>query len=137
MRRTLLVAGLAVAVAAPSIASARTYCEQRAHDRRVTGTVLGGVGGALVGGALGDTKGAVIGGLGGAVIGNQVARTKCYSPPPQASYHRSARYTRPAAAPGARGYDASYAAPRGCTYENQRYYNERGQVVYTPTKVCR
>jgi uncharacterized protein YcfJ len=135
MRRTLLVAGLAVAVAAPSIASARTYCEQRAHDRRVTGTVLGGVGGALVGGALGDTKGAVIGGLGGAVIGNQVARTKCYSPPPQASYHSRTRYSHPASA---RGYnDASYAAPHGCTYENQRYYDERGQVIYTPTKVCR
>jgi len=134
MRRTLMIASLAAAVAVPSIASARTYCEQRAHDRRVAGTVLGGVGGALVGGALGDTKGAVIGGVGGAVIGNQVARTKCYSPPRQASYHRSA--SRPAT-PAARDYDATYAAPRGCTYETRRYYDERGQVVYTPTKVCR
>lgn len=134
MRRTLMIAGLAAAMAAPSVAGARTYCEQRAHDRRVTGTVLGGIGGALVGGAIGDTRGAVIGGLGGAVVGNQVARTKCYSPP-QASYHSRTRSSR--SAPG-RGYnDASYAAPRGCTYENRRYYDERGQVVYTPTKVCR
>jgi uncharacterized protein YcfJ len=137
MRRTLMIAGLAAVVAAPSIASARTYCEQQAHDRRVTGTVLGGIGGALVGGALGDTKGAVIGGVGGAVIGNQVARTKCYSPPRQASYHAGARAGRTAPAAEVKGYDATYAAPRGCTYENQRYYDERGQVVYTPTKVCK
>ncbi|HKR88932.1 MAG TPA: glycine zipper 2TM domain-containing protein [Phenylobacterium sp.] len=137
MRRTLIVAGLVAVLGAPSIASARTYCEQRAHDRRVTGTVLGGVGGALIGGALGDTKGAVIGGVGGAVVGNQLARTKCYSPPRQASYHRSARYGRTTSAPAAKGYNASYAAPRGCAYETQRYYDERGQVVYTPTKVCR
>jgi len=70
------------------------------------------------------------------VIGNQVARTKCYSPPPQASYHRSAQ-ARPPVQPAARGYDGNYAASRGCTYETQRYYDERGQVVYTPTKVCR
>jgi uncharacterized protein YcfJ len=134
MRRTLLVVGLAAAVAAPSVAGARTYCEQRAHDRRVTGTVLGGLGGALVGGALGDTKGALIGGVGGAVIGNQVARTKCYSPPPRASRRHSSTARRAPSA--ARGYDASYAQPN-CTYENQRYYDERGRVVYTPTKVCR
>lgn len=136
MRRTLLVVGLAAAVAAPSVAGARTYCEQRAHDRRVTGTVLGGVGGALVGGALGHTKGALIGGVGGAVIGNQVARTKCYSPPPRASRRHSSTARR-APAPAARANDASYAASSNCTYQNQRYYDERGRVVYTPTKVCR
>lgn len=137
MRRTLMAAALVAAVAAPSVASARTYCEQRAHDRRVTGTVVGGLGGALVGGAIGDTKGAVIGGVGGAVIGNQLARTKCYSAPPQASYHRSARNSRSTAASAAKAYDANYAGGRGCTYESQRYYDERGRVVYTPAKVCR
>lgn len=132
MRRTLMAAGLAAVVALPSMASARTWCEQRAHDRRVTGTVLGGLGGALVGGAIGDTKGAVIGGLGGAVIGNQVARTKCYGAP-RARYHHSARYSRPAhsAAP------ETVAPASACSYENQRYYDARGQVVYTPVRVCR
>src|SRR5258708_36991966 len=56
MRRILMIAGLAAAVAAPSMlpsaASARSYCEQRAHDRRVTGTLLGAVGGGLLGNAV-------------------------------------------------------------------------------------
>lgn len=131
MRRTLAVAGLVAAMAVPSFAGARTYCEQRAHDRRVAGTLLGGVGGALVGGAIGDTKGAVIGGLGGAVVGNQVARTKCDRG--RVAYRtRHARRVRP------REYDAaSYAAPRGCSYENRRYYDERGQATYAPVRVCR
>ncbi|CAN7558260.1 glycine zipper domain-containing protein [Phenylobacterium sp. LjRoot225] len=126
MRRTWMAAGLVAALAAPSFASARDACQQRAHDRKVTGTVLGGVGGALVGGAIGDTKGAVIGGLGGAVVGNQLARTKCD--------RRVVYRTRSTHRASSRGDDA---APRGCTYENRRYYDERGQAIYAPVRVCR
>jgi hypothetical protein len=135
MRRTLMIAGLAALVAAPSLASAES-CQQRAHDRKVTGTVLGGVGGALIGGAIGHSgTGALLGGVGGAVVGNQVARTKCYDPP-RAYYHSRTRYSRRSAPP--RGYDnANYAAPGGCHYENRPYYDERGQMVYAPTQVCR
>ena len=134
MRRTLMVMGLAAAVATPSLASASSYCEQRAHDRRVTGTVLGGVGGALIGGAIGhSTTGALLGGVGGAVIGNQVARTSCDRP--YAAYHGRANYGR---RHEARYYDnAAYAAPGGCRYETRPYYDERGQLVYQPTQVCR
>jgi len=100
------------------------------HDRKVTGTLLGGAGGALIGGAIGDTKGAVIGGLGGAVVGNQVARTKC-------DRHVAYR-TRYVHRASPQGYDAARdAAPRGCTYENRRYYDERGQVTYAPVRICR
>ncbi|MES2724763.1 MAG: YMGG-like glycine zipper-containing protein, partial [Pseudomonadota bacterium] len=71
MRHLLLITGLVVAAAAaPSLASARSACDQRAHDRKVTGTVLGAVGGALIGNAVADGKGAIIGGVGGAVVGN-------------------------------------------------------------------
>jgi len=132
MRRTLMVAGLAAFMAAPSFASARDDCQQRAHDRKVTGTLLGAVGGALVGSAVSDTKGAVIGGVGGAVIGNNLARVKCDR---RVVYRTRTRYAHRAPQP----YygDASYGAPRGCTYENRRYYDERGQVIYAPVQVCR
>jgi hypothetical protein len=135
MRRTLMIAGLAALVAAPSLASAES-CQQRAHDRRVTGTVVGGVGGALIGQAIShDTAGTLLGGVGGAVVGNQVARTKCYDAP-RAYYHGRTRNSHGREAP--RGDDnASYAGGGGCRYENRPYYDERGQLVYAPTQVCR
>jgi uncharacterized protein YcfJ len=133
MRRTILVAGLVAAVAAPSFASARTVCQQRAHERKVVGTVLGAGVGALVGNAIShDTGGTLIGGVGGAVVGNQLARRKCYS------YRTSSRTRSYRSAP--RGYydNASYrgGAPR-CGYETRPYYNERGELIYAPTQVCR
>ena len=75
MTRTLLAAGLAAALAIPSLAapvsaSARTYCEQRAHDRRVGGTILGAVAGGLLGNDVshggGRTGGTLIGAGAGA-----------------------------------------------------------------------
>ena len=92
MRRILMIVGLAAAVAAPSLASAES-CQSRAHDRKVTGTVVGGVGGALIGNAIThDATGAVLGGVGGAVVGNQIARVKCNDRP--ASYYRQSDYRR-------------------------------------------
>ena len=129
MRRMLMVAGLSAAMAIPSYASARDACQQRAHDRKVAGTVIGGLGGALVGGAIADTKGAVIGGIGGAVVGNNVARVKC-------DRGRTAQRTRDVERSSSRG-DARSDAARGCSYENRRYYDERGNVVYAPVQVCR
>ena len=127
MRRTILVAGLVAAVAAPSLAGARTYCEQRAHDRRVTGTVVGAGVGALLGGAVShDAGGALIGGVGGAVVGNQLSRSKCVS-------YRSASRRAPAGY-----YGASYRGEAArCGYETRPYYNERGELIYAPTQVCR
>ena len=87
MRRTA-VAGLVAAVAVtsilPSAASAQSSCEQRAHDRRVAGTLLGAVGGGLLGNAVshggGRTGGTLIGAGVGAVVGHSLARTNCYHP---------------------------------------------------------
>jgi uncharacterized protein YcfJ len=88
MRSKLLIGLAAVAITAPSLASAHSYCEERAHHRRVVGTVAGAAGGALIGGMLGHGAAApLLGAAGGAVVGNQVARVKC---PPERSayYHR-------------------------------------------------
>ncbi len=133
MRRTMLIAGLVAAVAAPALttasaASARTYCDQRAHDRKVTGTVLGAVGGALIGNAISHRNGALIGGVGGAVVGNQLARSKCSGYAAGRHRPRPAAYARSEAAPAA--YDR-------CRYENRPFYDERGRLIDQPTRVCR
>jgi hypothetical protein len=77
MRKLIWVAGIAAAAFIPSIAAAQTTCEQQ-HDRRVAGTVIGGVAGALLGNAVthggGRVGGTIIGGVAGAAIGNQVAK---------------------------------------------------------------
>lgn len=125
MRRYLTIAGLAAALAVPAVAApikaeARTYCDQRAHDRKVTGTVLGALGGALVGNAVSHKNGAVIGGIGGAVVGNQLARTKCDTGQRSAArptYYRS--------------------ASARCHMESRPFYDERGRLFYDQVRVCR
>ncbi len=95
-RGVLLASAIALA-ALPSFASAQTRCEAQAHDKKVAGTVIGGVLGALAGNAIGRgggrTGGTIIGGVAGAAVGNNLARTHCpdgyaevqdpnYIPPP-------------------------------------------------------
>jgi uncharacterized protein YcfJ len=90
MRNKLWIVGLTTAaLVVPQLASARSYCEARAHHRKVVGTVAGAAGGALIGGALGHGTGALLGAAGGALVGNQVARTKCYNH--SAAYYRHHR----------------------------------------------
>jgi hypothetical protein len=134
MTRTALALGLAAALAVPTVAApfsaqARSACEQRAHDRRVGGTVLGAVAGGLLGNALshggGRTGGTLLGAGAGAVIGNNLARTSCDRP--RAYYRRPAR--------NAYATNSPRYAPR-CHYETRSYYDARGQLVYAPTQVC-
>lgn len=82
MRKLLLVAGLALVVGAPGIASASMRCEREAHDNRVAGTIIGGVAGGLIGSAAshGSAGGAAIGAVGGAVIGNRLADASTHCP---------------------------------------------------------
>jgi uncharacterized protein YcfJ len=104
MRNKLWIVGLTTAVlVAPQLASARSYCEERAHHGKVVGTVAGAAGGAVIGGLLGHGAAApLLGAAGGAVVGNQLARTKCYH------YHRSAYYERHHRYPHRYGYYAPY-----------------------------
>lgn len=132
MKRWMLTASLAAPVAAALLlapASASASCS----DRKVTGTVLGGVGGALVGNSIaGGGGGAILGGLGGAVLGHEVARSTCGS-----SYHRRAEYDsqyRDSGYNGAayhhgrhsrRGYYQDAAAPA----TGGAYYDQNGRLV--------
>jgi hypothetical protein len=91
MRRLLLIAGVA-ALAVPGLASAQTSCREQQHDNRVAGTVIGALGGALIGGAVAGHgsrgTGVVIGGVAGGVTGNVVggASTNCADYPQTGSY---------------------------------------------------
>jgi hypothetical protein len=139
MTRTALVFGLAAAMAIPSLAApvsaqARTACEQRAHDRRVGGAVVGAVAGGLLGNALshggGRTGGTLLGAAAGGVVGNQLSRTSCDQPH---AYYRHP--THGAYAASDERYHSSNGAPR-CHYETRSYYDARGQLLYAPTQVC-
>jgi hypothetical protein len=76
MRKHLLAAGIAVALI-PSLAMAQETCEQRSANR-AAGTILGAIGGALLGNAVashgGKTGGTIIGGVAGAAVGSNVAK---------------------------------------------------------------
>lgn len=80
MRNKLLAAGFMLAVALPGAALAQPYdsgCVRSNEDNRAAGTVLGAIGGAIIGGALAGRHdrgaGVVLGGVGGAVAGNAIA----------------------------------------------------------------
>jgi hypothetical protein len=96
MRNKLLIVGL-MALTVPGMAMAQPYdpgCVQSNRDNRAAGTVLGAVGGALLGSAVAGRHsrgaGAIVGGIGGAAVGNAVAGSSdhpCpsgyyYAPPP-------------------------------------------------------
>jgi hypothetical protein len=89
-----LAIGLTSALAlTPSLASASNYCERDKHDQKVAGTLIGALGGALIGNSVaghghrGD--GALVGAAGGAIVGNQLSRSK--DPCPD-GYHYSEDY---------------------------------------------
>ena len=139
-RLTCFVAGLTVAVAAASAADARSRCEAAAHDRKVTGTVLGALGGGLLGGAVAGhgSKGAgvAIGAVGGAVVGNQLSRVHCrdgYARRRTHSYARATTRSYPAYAGDPR-YAANVSAQ--CRYVSRPYYDQAGRLLYAPMQVC-
>jgi uncharacterized protein YcfJ len=96
MLNKLWIVGLTtVALVAPQLASAHSYCEEQAHHRRVVGTVAGAAGGALIGGLVGHGAAApLIGAAGGAIVGNQLARTKCHEYRRAEYHHRRHDYHR-------------------------------------------
>jgi uncharacterized protein YcfJ len=126
MRHLILAAGLAALVAIPSAADAAS-CKSRKTNGTVIGAVAGGLLGNAVAGHGSRTGGTLIGaGLGG-VVGHEVAKSGCKTP----TYRSARTYRAPAR-------DANYRqASYGCRYETRPYYDERGQLVYAPTRICR
>ena len=126
MRPIAMIAGLALAVGTAPMAAEAASC-----PKRTTGTIVGAVGGGLLGTAIagrGDnTEGALIGAAVGGLAGNQL--TKCK--------RRYARSTRSASYRRSYAQPAAYARAPSCRYENRAYYDPYGQLVYAPSRVCR
>jgi hypothetical protein len=162
MNRIIAIAGLAAALALP-VLGAPVQAHASCSDRKAAGTVLGGVGGALIGNSIsGGGGGALLGGLGGAVLGHEVARSGCrrerreayyyrgapryrptaYGPPPLAPrYVYYDRYGNPVApgpvaGPPAGPIAQNSAGPGPCPTWMQSYYDSRGALVQRPVQVC-
>jgi hypothetical protein len=128
MRKLILASGLAMLIAAPSIASAQqTYCERANSSNRTAGTVIGGVAGALLGSAIAgnssNTAGTVAGGIAGAVVGNQLAKRN-NEPCPDGYVERYGTYNgaynnAPANPYAYREYGPAYG---GVAYDSNRFW---------------
>jgi hypothetical protein len=74
MRNLIVLGSLVTALTLPMLA-APTTADASCSGRKTTGTILGGVGGALLGNSISHGGGgAVIGGLGGAVVGHEIGK---------------------------------------------------------------
>ena len=104
MRNFILIGGLLVAAAAPSLASAQPAGCVR-QDNRAAGTVAGAAIGALAGSAIAGrhdrTAGAIAGGVVGGVIGNQAAGSSVRCPEGYYYPQPAAQYAPPPPPPGA------------------------------------
>jgi len=90
------------AISVPSTASAQEWrgdpCMQERHDAGRTGTIAGGLIGALIGNQVAGhgnrTAGTVIGGAAGAVVGHQIGAhtVKCTRYPTGYRYHAGCRW---------------------------------------------
>jgi uncharacterized protein YcfJ len=116
IRKSLSVTALAALVAMPLVVGSTDAAAASCHSRKATGTVLGGLGGALLGNSISHGGGgAVIGGLGGAVIGHQIGKSGCNDRRAYYSRHRTTTAYRN------HNYRSGYAA--------RTYYDERGNPV--------
>jgi outer membrane lipoprotein SlyB len=76
---SLVASGIAVPTAADArhryYGHSRVYHHDCRRSKGTTGTIVGGVGGALIGNAIGgDALGTIVGGVGGALLGRHLDR---------------------------------------------------------------
>ena len=149
----LIIVGLTIAaMALPAVLAPTTADAASCRSRKATGTVLGGLGGALLGNAVSKGGGGLIlGGVGGALVGREIGKSGCrtrtayYAPAPRpaATEPRPVRQVyydakgNPVAAGGG-GYQAvSTAAPGGvCRNATISYYDERGRLANRDVQIC-
>lgn len=116
----LIIISLAIgAMALPATFAPSDAEAASCRSRKATGTVIGGLGGALVGNAIkrGGT-GLIVGGLGGALVGREIGKSGCYRT-------RTAYYDG-----GSRGASSYRAQPQPQPVR-QVYYDHLGNPVAT------
>ena len=115
----LIVIGLAIgAMALPAVMAPTDASAASCRSRKATGTVIGGLGGALVGNAISKGGGGLlIGGVGGALVGREIGKSGC---------HRSRTVY----------YEGGGSRSRGASYQpvqpapvRQVYYDHMGNPV--------
>ncbi|WP_343698665.1 hypothetical protein [Caulobacter sp.] len=150
---SLVVGALALPAALAPVEANAASCS----SRKATGTILGGLGGALVGNAISDGGGGlIVGGVGGALIGRQIGKSGCRKRVTTTYYDagpRAARAAQPAPVqtvyydhmgnPVARGevrngsfQTVSTNTAAACRTETRSYYDERGRLTQSPVQVC-
>jgi hypothetical protein len=111
MRKAIALTALAGLIALPLMTGPADAASCK--SRKTTGTVLGGVGGALLGNSISHGGGgAVLGGVGGAVVGHQIGKSGCKQP----RAYRSASRTR-------------YAPASNSQVVRKVYYDQYGNAV--------
>jgi predicted lipid-binding transport protein (Tim44 family) len=115
----LIVIGLAIgAMALPTVMAPTDADAATCRSRKATGTVIGGLGGALVGNAVkGGGAGLLIGGVGGALVGREIGKSGCHRT-------RTVYYDG-----GSRGASASRTTPERAPPVRQVYYDHMGNPV--------
>ena len=150
MTKIKILAAVAALCALPLIVAPST-AKASCADRKMTGTILGGIGGALIGNSIsGGGGGAVVGGLGGAVLGHEIAGGGCrrasrtvvydrYGPPPSAREAPAVYYDQygnaVSPATGLASAQPVYA-DAACRTEMRPYYDSRGNLAQNPVRVC-
>lgn len=149
MRNLLLAGGLAMALGLP-LAAADQADAASCSSRKLTGTIVGGVGGALIGDAVTHgAAGPILGGLGGALVGREIGKSGCR----RTVYRSASRATRssvrsaPRPAPVQRVYYDQYGQPVGatpvrytsgaCRTTTRSFYDDRGRLVERNVQTCR
>jgi uncharacterized protein YcfJ len=124
MRKTIALGALAALIATPLILGP-TDASASCKSRKTTGTVLGGVGGALLGNSISHGGGgAVLGGIGGAVVGHEIGRSGCNRG--GRTYYRSSRHSNYASAPQpSRAVRKVYYDQYGNPVGSSRVYEQR------------
>lgn len=111
-------AALAAIFSLPLMIAATSADAASCGARKTNGTIIGGLGGALVGNSISHGGGgAVVGGLGGALVGREVAKGGCKRVVYRGAPQRNA-YAAPAARPAARVYYDQYGRPISTTSVN-------------------
>jgi uncharacterized protein YcfJ len=104
-------AALAAILSLPLMIAATSADAASCGARKTNGTLIGGIGGALLGNSISHGGGgAVVGGLGGALVGREVAKGGCKRVVYRTAPQRNATAAR-AAQPAARVYYDQYGRP--------------------------
>lgn len=158
----LIVIGLAIgAMALPALAPTDADAAS-CRSRKATGTVIGGLGGALVGNAVKrGGAGLLIGGVGGALVGREIGKSGCHrtrtvyydsgsrggsaSAPVRPAPVRQVYYDHmgnPVASGEVRDgtfqqvTNVSTASSGTCRNATISYYDERGRLNQRPVQIC-